>query len=190
MSADARARLGARTYNDYANGGHRTVFVPDLNDVANVVTEAVNADTDAIKQAGLAAASLASMVALGPGGTQGIGVPDPDRVPLGAFLGSAAFADLDAILGIQAVLQNAAYQMVSQDRGSLLVCSSGTQTWTLPLSSDVPWNWFVRYKNRSGNNLTIARTGADTIDGAAANLTVVTATSGYIVRIGAGFEHA
>jgi hypothetical protein len=166
------------------------VFVPDLNDVANVVGEAVAADTDAIKQAQLAAASLASMVALGPGGTQGIGVPDPDRVPLGAFLGAAAFLDVDPILGIQVVVQNAAYQMVSQDRGNLLLCTTGTNTWTLPLSSDVPWNWFVRYKNRSGANLTIARTGADTIDGVAASLTVATATSGYIVRSGAGFEHA
>jgi hypothetical protein len=189
MSADARARLSARVYNDYANGGHRTVFVPDLNDVANVVNEAVAADTDAIHQAALAAASLASMVALGPGGAQGIGVPDPDRVPLGAFLGSAAFLDAEPILGIQVTLQNAAYQMVSQDRGSLLLTTSGTNTWTLPLSSDVPWNWFVRYKNRSGNALTIARTGADLIDGAAANLTVATATIGYIVRSGAGWEH-
>jgi hypothetical protein len=190
MSADARARLSVRVYNDYANGGHRTVFVPDLNDVANVVNEAVAADTDAIHQASLAAASLASMVALGPGGTQGIGVPDPDRVPLGAFMGSAAFLDADAILGIQVTLLSASYQMVSQDRGSLLVATTGTLTWTLPLSSDVPWNWFVRYKNRSGANLTLARTGADTIDGVAANLTVATATSGYIVRAGANFEHA
>jgi hypothetical protein len=190
MSADARARLGARVYNDYANGGHRTVFVPDLNDVSNVVGEAVAADIDAIKQAGLASASLAAQMALAPGGAQAIGVPDPDRVPLGAFLGSAAFLDADPILGIQAVIQGAAYQMVSQDRGSLLVSTTGANTWTLPLSSDVPWNWFVRYKNRSGSNLIIARTGADTIDGAAANLTVATGTSGYIVRLGAGFEHA
>jgi hypothetical protein len=190
MSADARARLSVRTYNDYANGGHRTVFVPDLNDVSNVVAEAVAADVDAIKQAGLAASSLASMLAIAPGGTQGIGVPDPDRVPLGAFLGAAAFLDVDPLLGIQVTNLSAAYQFVSQDRGGLFVATAGTLTWTLPLSSDVPWNWFVRYKNRSGANLTLARTGADTIDGAAANLTVATAISGYICRSGAGFEHA
>lgn len=190
MSADARARLALRLAADYASGGHRKWFTGDLNDAANIVAEAVAADLDAIAHAALAGTTLAAIMAIA-GGTRGIGTPDADRIPLGAFLGSAAFGDLDILTTLNIVQHDAAYQMLPQDRAALLFTTTGTNTWTLPLSSDVPAGWWVRYKNRSGNNLTLARTGSDTIDGAASNLTVTTGTSGIIGRQGvtANWEH-
>jgi len=59
MSAEARARLAARLSSDYANGGHRSVFVPDLVDVADVGSEAAANAASAILAAAQAEAALA-----------------------------------------------------------------------------------------------------------------------------------
>lgn len=103
------------------------------------------------------------------------------EVPRAAELGSAAFCDAAALTGIFSSTQNAAYQILPQDRGRLLLTTSGTNTWTLPAGAALPDGWFCRIKNRSGANLTIARTGSDTIDGAT-SLTVATGTGRLIVR--------
>jgi hypothetical protein len=63
--------------------------------------------------------------------------------------------------------QNASYQIVLQDFGKLVFCTSGTNTYTLPAAADLPDGWFCRLRNRSGVNLTLNPTGADTLNGSA-----------------------
>lgn len=184
MSAAARARLAARIATQYQNGGHRSIFVPDLNDVAAVGNEAAANGTNAVNSAAQAAASLAAALAI-IGGAQGVGA-DPLDVPRGAELGSAAFMDAAILRGVFVLTRDADYQILPQDWGALIRATSGTRTWTLPAASAVPQGWFLRIKNRSGSNLTIARTGSDTIDGAAASLVVATGAARIIARAGSG----
>lgn len=184
MSAAALARLAARVASDYANGGHRTYFSPDLNDVAGVVGDAVAADTSALAAALAAGQSLAAALAI-VGAAQGVGAAG-DEVPLVVELGSATFVPWGRLLGIPVNTQNGAWQMLPQDFGTLLLTSSGTNTWTLPASTDLPNWWQVRYKNRSGNNLTLARTGTDTINGAGSNVTIATGAQGTLIRAATG----
>lgn len=188
MSADARQRLSVRVAADYANAGHRKYFIPDLNDVANVVGEAVAADTDALAASAAAAASYAAMLAIA-GGTQGIG-GDPSELPLVAFLGSAAFASLDAVIGVAQNVQNGAYQILATDRAKLLLSTSGANTWTLPLSTDCPPFYYFRWRNRSGSNLIFNRTSPDTIEGATTAWTMATNTSGIISLSAGNWERA
>ncbi len=83
--------------------------------------------------------------------------------------GSAAFAEIDSIRGLFPLLMNASYQIVQQDFGKLVFCTSGTNTYTLPSAADLPDGWFCRLRNRNGVNLTLNPTGADTINGSALN---------------------
>lgn len=113
-------------------------------------------------------------------GTQG------DQVARVAELGSAAFVSVDDIRGIATATHNAAYQILPQDFGGLLLCTSGTQTWTMAAEADLPRRWWCRIKNRSGNGLTLNFTGSDTINAGAASLTIATAATALIVRAGTG----
>lgn len=180
MSAAARAQLAGRVTSDYANGGHRAVFVPDLNAVADVAVEVATNAADAIAAAEQAAASLA--LALGiTGGAVAIG-GDPLDVPRNTELGSAAFIDAMALAGMVVETHDATYQIVPGDFAKVMRTTSGTRTWTLPVAADVPIGWWCVAKNRSGNNLTINRGGSDTIDAAATSLTIATGSSLTIVK--------
>jgi len=81
---------------------------------------------------------------------------------------------------------NAAYQIVLQDFGKLVFCTSGANIYNLPAAADLPEGWFCRLRNRSGVNLTLNPTGADTINGSA-SLAIATGSAILTaVRTGAG----
>ena len=169
MSAEARARLAARVAGDYAAGGHRTVFVPDLNDVAAVGNQVATDGAAAASSAAAAAASLAAATAI-TGGQQGVGA-DPLDVPRAADLGDAAFLGADVLRGRWPVARGAAYQILPQDYGRTLIAETGTLTWTLPPLSELPDGWWVQVWNRSGATLTMTRSGSDVIGAAGTSVT-------------------
>lgn len=179
----AITQLAGRVAADYANGGHRSVFIPDLNAVAtvanDVATDAASAESAAVQ----AAASLAAALEL-TGGAVEVGT-DQLGVPRNAELGDAAFADAMQIAGQFVDTRDATYQILPQDFSKVLRATSGTRTWTLPLAANVPDGWWIVCKNRSGNNLTVSRAGSDTIDAAATSLTIATGASAIIVKASA-----
>lgn len=62
---------------------------------------------------------------------------------------------------------SSSYSINNIDRSSILVWTGGAGTFTLPSSAGVGESWFVAVKNNGTGILTIAPTGADTIDGQA-----------------------
>lgn len=151
-----------------------------------IQTTAQAASDAAAGSAAAAAASLAAAQLL-TGGSQGIG-PGPLSLPRNAELGSAAFWD-DMSLGGRFVQQrDTAYQMVPHDFRKLLLGLSGSPTYTLPLAADVPVGWWVEVKARD-TTVTVARSGADTIDGGT-SLSITTGTSRRIIRSGAASYEA
>jgi len=164
------------------NGGHRLWFLPLTQDIVAEAARIQANQTSATAAAAAAQASLSAMLAVS-GGTLGIGTEPLDLVRAGD-LGSAAFLDEDVINGIVVNTQNTTYTINITDKSKLLLTTSGTNTWTLPLLSTLPPRWYFRYKNRSGNNLTFNRSGSDTINAAATSLVVATGTSGIIARSG------
>jgi len=177
VSATDRAYLAARVASEWANGGFRTVHVPSLNAVAAVGAD-VAADASTVSTYLAAAGALYAQMLLVSGGSLGIGSEGLD-LSLNAQLGAAAFAEFRQFAVRRPVTQDATYQIVPTDFWtSMLLTTSGTRTYTLPAWSDMPD--FVPPligKNRSGNNLTLARTGTDTIDAAATSVTVPTGSS-------------
>ena len=111
----------------------------------------------------------------------GVGL-DALKLPRAGDLGNAAFRDWEAQHGIVTNTQNAAYQITLHDFGKLLLTTSGTNTFTLPAATDLPDGWWCQYHNISGANLTLQRSGSDTINGVAATSSVV-ATGSAIGRI-------
>ena len=174
MSATDRALLAALDATDFANGGHRTNFTPALNAVAAVGADVETSAAAAAASAAAGSATYALML-LVSGGSLGVGSEGLD-LSLNALLGGAAFADMRQFAIRQPVTQDATYQIVPTDFWtSMLLTTSGTRTYTLPAWTDMPD--FVPAligKNRSGNNLTLARTGTDTFDAAATSVTVPT----------------
>jgi hypothetical protein len=183
MSAEAILRLQARIVSDYYNGGHTTHFINDLNDMAAVADYA--GDQAAEAAASSAAASASYALSLGFSlAAYGIGT-QPLHLPRAGSLGALAFMGQEA-LRVLPNTQNATYQITPHDFGKMLLTTSGTNTWTLPLAADLPEGWWCLYRNRSGNNLTINRSGADTFNAAATTLAISTgAAIGMIVRTGA-----
>jgi hypothetical protein len=187
MSSAARARLAARVSGDYALGGHRTVFVPDLNDVAAVGNEASANGTAAAGSAAAAQAALATALTI-TGGVQGIGAAPLD-VTRALDLADSAFMCADMLRGRWPAARGAAYQIVPTDYGRTLIAETGTLTWTLPLLSLLPPGWWFSVWNRSGANLTISRGGSDVIGAAATSLTVADGAGVTIAyRDGTRFE--
>lgn len=164
------------------NGGHRSWFLPLIQDVVAQALEIENNAGSANTAAAAAAASLAAMLAIS-GGTTGIGTEPFDLVRVND-LGTMAFLDEDVVMGFVFNTQNTTYQIRTTDKNKILLTTSGINTWTLPLLSDLPPRWFFRIKNRSGNNLTLNRSGSDTINAAATSLTIATGTSVLIARSG------
>ncbi len=180
MSDSAAARLAARVPGDYPSGGHRTYFIPDLNDVALLAQTISFQYTGMIGAAEAAENALAAALAI-TGGGQGIGA-GPLDVVRNIDLGSAAFYSAEVLRGIYPVARGAAYQILETDQGLLLVAESGTLTWTLPRLSTVKFGWNVRVWNRSGANLTISRAGTDVIGAASTSVTVATGTGANFAK--------
>ncbi len=168
-------RLSVRLQADYLNGGHVSYFIPDLNDMATIADYFVEVSETTIAYAEAAAANYALQVALGGGayavGTQMLSLP---RV---ANLGSGAFIEANVALGLWPVTKNTTYTIEVHDFRKVLLCTSGTNTWTLPEAQYLPDGWFCCFINRSGNNLTINRGGTDTFNAAATTLAVASAAS-------------
>lgn len=182
MSTTDVAYLAARVSADFQSGGHRTYFVPSLAAVAAVAND-VAAYSDATSAYyGLTAATYTLMLSIS-GGSMGIGTEALD-VPLNGLLGGLAFADLRQVLIRRPVTQDATYQILPTDFwGSMLLTTSGTRTYTLPAWSDMPdFAPALLGKNRSGNTLTLARSGTDTIDAAATSVSVPTGSSWEIYK--------
>jgi len=187
MSAAARARLAARIAGDYASGGHRTVFVPDLNDVAAVGNDASANGTAAVAAAAAATAALSSALTI-TGGGQGIG-GNPLDVLRNIDVGDAAFFPAAALRGWFTYARGAAYQILPSDYGVALIAETGTLTWTLPLLSNLPDGWWLSVWNRSGAVLTLNRSGADVIGSAGTSVTAANNTGLSLARHdGARFE--
>jgi hypothetical protein len=190
MSAADRAFLLSLSVSQFQSGGHRQFLVPAYQAVARVGFEVSDLTASAAASAAAAAGSLATQLALGTP-ANGIG-NEPMDLPRMSMLNSGAVRQWDVAAGLFANTQNATYQITEHDGGKLLLCTSGTQTYTLPPASAELVGWNCRLRNRSGNNLTLARTGADTINGAASNLTVATASAilTIVCTSATGFEVA
>ena len=179
---DAISRLAARTLAQYLeDSSYIEIFPPDLNAVATIGSDVSSKALQIAATYALIAASVATAQAI-VGLTQKVG-SDILSLPRNVELGGAAYLDYEQLQAIFPSTQNAAYQMVVQDWGKLLLTTTGTNTWTLPAAADLPDGWWCQYRNRSGANLTIARSGADTMNAAATSVTVATgAAIGLIVR--------
>lgn len=177
MSQSDWTYLASITAGMLANGGHRTYFQPALAAVAATAADVAGYATTVADTYSLVLGTYQLQLALS-GGSTGVGTDALD-VPHNVLLGSAAFANITQFAIRRPVTQDAAYQIVPQDFWTaMLLTTSGTRTYTLPAWSDMPE--FVPAlpgKNRSGNNLTIARSGSDTIDNAATSVTVPTGSS-------------
>lgn len=188
MSTPDILYLEARVDADFEGFSHLTYFRPSLHSVAAVGRYVADLAGQAGASEAAAAASYALQLGLGAG-AYGIGSL-PLSLPRAGALGSAAFLNVNQLKGIFPNTQNAAYQIVPHDFGKLLLTTSGTNTWTLPLAADLDEGWFALYRNRSGNNLTVQRSGADGINAAASSVTISTgAAIGWIIRTsGTTFE--
>lgn len=173
--SESISRLAGRVVGDYLNNGHLVNLVPDLNAMAAVANLTGSNATQAAASASAAAGSLATQVALGLA-ANGVG-NEPMDLPRMSTFGGSAFRQWDMAGSLVANTQDATYQITEHDQGKLLLCTSGTRTWTLPAATDVWIGWTARLRNRSGNNLTLARTGSDTINGAGSDLTIATASA-------------
>jgi hypothetical protein len=175
VSEADREFLATLTNAAFENDGHRTKFVPALSAIASVAQDVRVAAANAFAAQSVASASLAAQMALGTA-ANGVG-NEPMDLPRMSMLNGEAFRQWDMAAGLIVNTQDATYQIVEHDSAKLLLCTSGTRTWTLPAGTDVWIGWQARLRNRSGNNLTLARTGSDTINGAGSNLTIATGSA-------------
>ena len=182
MSSSDWYYLGGLTGTQFANGGHRALWQPTMTAIANTAQDVANFAGQANVYYTLTAQTYAALLAV-VGGSMNVGTEGLD-LPLNTQLGNAAFVDLEQVLIRRPVTQDATYQIVPSDFWTtLLLTTSGTRTYTLPAWSSMPQ--FVPPligKNRSGNNLTLAPTGSDTFDAAAASVTVPTGSSWEVYK--------
>ncbi len=71
------------------------------------------------------------------------------------------------------------------DEHDIVVCPTGAITITLPLAADNIGKVYTLHKRTSGN-ITVARSGSDTINGAGSNLTVTATNTTRICAVEAG----
>lgn len=113
-------------------------------------------------------------------GGPGTGVLEVPRV---SDLGTAAFADIYSVGGIFTVSQTSNYTVSLADFRKLIIATASTLTFTLPLAADVPYGWFCITKNRSGNGLTISRSGSDTLNSGLTSVSVASSSAvNYVVK--------
>lgn len=173
--SESISRLAGRVLADYLDNKHLINLMGDLNAMATVANLAAASATQASAAQTAAAGSLSTQVALGLP-ANGVG-NEPMDLPRMSMLNGEAFRQWDMAAALITNTQDATYQITEHDGGKLLLCTSGTRTWTLPAATDVWIGWQARLRNRSGNNLTLARTGSDTINGAASSLTIATGSA-------------
>jgi len=180
--SESISRLAGRVLADYLDNKHLLNLMGDLNAIAAVANYAAAQATQAAAAAAGAAGSYALMEDLGAA-AYSIGTASLS-LPRAGDLGSAAFREWQYAHGVITSLQNAAYQVTLHDYGKLLLTTSGTNTFTLPLGTDLPQAWWCLYMNLSGNTLTFARSGSDTINAAATSAAIAGATTsiGRLVR--------
>jgi hypothetical protein len=168
------AYLAARTSADFENGGHRTYFVPVLAAIA-ATGQDVAAYAETVGEYYGLVSNIYGAVLDVAGGTLGVGYDQLD-VPLRNMLGAGAFLTMQQHGIRRPVTRDATYQILPADfYTDLIITTSGTRTYTLPAWSDMPdYVPPLVGKNRSGNNLTVQRSGTDTMDAAATSITVPT----------------
>lgn len=171
--------LKAVTNATFANGAFRQNLYIVTNAIGQTGQDVANYAETAASYNATMAATYALAAALGAG-TQAIGIGE-NALPRTYELGSAAFVDTEVVRSILPVLKNASFQITAHDHGKLFYTTSGGPwTWTLPLYADTPPGFHFYARNRSGSNLTLARTGSDSINGVAGNLTIATGS----IRLG------
>lgn len=175
MSASDWTYLAGLAVSQFQSGGHRTYLVPAFNAVGQTGRDVADMAAQCLAYQTAAAGSLATQVALGLA-ANGVG-NEPMDLPRMSMLNGEAFRQWDQAAALVVNTQDATYQITEHDGGKLLLCTSGTRTWTLPAATDVWVGWQCRLRNRSGNNLTLARAGSETINGTAASLTVATGSA-------------
>ena len=107
----------------------------------------------------------------------------PAEIPRNSDLGTAAFADIYSIGGIFAVSQTSNYTATLSDFRKIIIATASTLTFTLPLAADVPYGWFCLMKNRSGNGLTIARSGSDTLNSGLTSVSIASSSAvNFVVK--------
>jgi hypothetical protein len=182
MSEEDWTYLAARSDADFPNGLFRIYFRPSLNAIGRTAQDVATLAIQAQASANAAAGSLATQLALGTP-ANGIG-NEPMDLPRMVVLNSGAFQPWDMALSLYPNTQNATYQITPHDAGKLLLCTSGTRTWTLPVATDVWPGWTCRLRNRSGATLTL-NTGAatDAINGGTAGVGITVATGSAILTI-------
>ncbi len=184
-------QLSIRTQDDYLNGGHVGYFVPDMVRMANTANYAALMAGEAEDHAASAASSYALQVALGTS-AYGVGT-DPMDLPRLQQFGGSAFRDWEADTSIQPNTQNATYTITALDHGKLLLCTSGTRTWTLPIApgntgSAIWIGWTCLIRNRGAGSITLnPGSASDAINAVAAGsgvtIAVSTATLGAFARV-------
>lgn len=182
MSAADWYFLQGLQVSQFQNGGHRTWLIPTYNAVGQTAQDIGAMVTQVQASATAAAGSLATQLALGTA-ANGVG-NEPMDLPRMTFLDSAGFRQWDMAAHHVPNLQNATYQITAHDLDKLLLCTSGTRTWTLPLAADVWIGWRARLRNRSGANLTLnPGSASDAINGGAAGAAIAIATGSAILTL-------
>jgi hypothetical protein len=182
MSAADWYFLQGLQVSQFQNGGHRTWLIPTYNAVGQTAQDIGAMVTQVQASAAAAAGSLATQLALGTA-ANGVG-NEPMDLPRMAFLDSAGFRQWDMAAHHVPNLQNATYQITPHDLDKLLLCTSGTRTWTLPVATDVWIGWRARLRNRSGANLTLnPGSAADAINGGTAGTAIAIATGSAILTL-------
>lgn len=177
MSTTSAAYLTTITSALMANGGHRTYWDLVMAAIAETANDVGDQAAGVASYYDLVQASYTLMLSVS-GGSLGTGYDQAD-VPLRNALGSGAFANMSQFAIRRVTTKDATYQILPQDFWTeMLLTTSGTRTYTLPAWTDMPdFVPALSGKNRSGNNLTLAPTGSDTINGAGASITIATANS-------------
>ena len=182
MSEEDWTYLAARSDADFPNGLFRVYFRPSLNAIGRTAQDVAYLTGQAQASAAAAAGSLATQLALGTP-ANGVG-NEPMDLPRMAFLNSEGFRQWDLAAHHYPNLQNATYQITAHDLDKLLLCTSGTRTWTLPVATDVWIGWRARLRNRSGANLTLnPGSAADAINGGTAGTGIAIATGSAILTL-------
>lgn len=107
------------------------------------------------------------------GATNAVGTAQTNT-PTNSMLGTAAYTNIESLTNnvfTPTATQSTAFTVHSGMWGQT-VAVSGTTTVTLPAASTMLSGFNVRISNTGTSTLTIARTGADTIDGSSLNISV------------------
>lgn len=182
------ATFGGETFNE-TNFAPYNYFQswPRLMVALQTVSLSIETWSESAEAAAAAAAASLAAAQLITGGAFGIGA-EPMDLPRATELGSAAFADINALTGLFFAVKSANYQVLPQDHRAVLVATASL-TITLPIFADTWAGWNLVIKNRSGGNITLDRNGTN-INGAGSNLTLANNTVTRVGRLSNAWETA